>query len=159
LFLGKTHKFRFAQPRLRATFTQYVRSFEIPAAMTVFRNSQILIVDSHDTVRSIVRKLFNQLGYNNVDEAPDGAVALAKMSEKNYALIIADWNLGAMDGQALLKQIRAIKQYEHVPFIAMAEKPAINKVVQAKHAGATSFINMPFSAGALRAKIFEINAE
>ena len=41
----------------------------------------------------------------------------------------------------------------------MTAKPAINKIVQAKRAGVTSFINKPFNAEALKAKISEINAE
>ena len=41
----------------------------------------------------------------------------------------------------------------------MTANPAINKIVQAKHAGVTGFINKPFNAEALKAKISEINAE
>ena len=68
--------------------------------MTIFRNSQILIVDNSDATRSVVRKLLNQLGYNNVDEASSGADALAKLFAKPYGLVISDWNLDAMDARA-----------------------------------------------------------
>jgi two-component system, chemotaxis family, chemotaxis protein CheY len=127
-------------------------------AMTVHRSSHVLVVDSNDATRSIVRKLLSQLGFKNVDEAADGTAALAMIFEKNYGLVISDWNLEPMDARALLKQIRAKRQYENLPFIAMAAKPAINKVVQAKNAGVTAFINKPFNAAALKAKIAEINA-
>ena len=80
--------------------------FEFPDAMIIFRNSHILIVDSSDAARSIVRKLLHQLGYDNIDEASDGADALAKLFEKSYDLVISDWNLDAMDARALLKRIR-----------------------------------------------------
>jgi two-component system, chemotaxis family, chemotaxis protein CheY len=127
--------------------------------MTIHRSSHILVVDNNDAARSIVRKLLNQLGFSNVDEATDGAAALAKMLEKNYSLVISDWNLEPMDARALLKKIRENKQYEDLPFIAMAANPAINKVVQAKTAGVTAFIGKPFNAAALKAKISEINAD
>jgi two-component system chemotaxis response regulator CheY len=127
--------------------------------MTIFRNSHILIVDCSDAARSIVRKLLLQLGYDNIDEASDGADALAKLFEKSYDLVISDWNLDAMDARALLKRIREKREYADLPFIVMTAKPAINKIVQAKHAGVTSFINKPFNAEALKAKISEINAE
>jgi two-component system, chemotaxis family, chemotaxis protein CheY len=126
--------------------------------MNISRGSHILIVDNNDAARGVVRKLLNLLGFASVDEASDGAAALAKLSEKPYGLVISDWNLEPMDARALLKKIRANKQYADLPFIAMAAKPAINKVVQAKNAGVTAFISKPFNAAALKAKISEINA-
>jgi two-component system chemotaxis response regulator CheY len=35
-----------------------------------------------------------QLGFNNVDEAADGAAALKKLRGKDYHLVISDWNMG-----------------------------------------------------------------
>jgi len=52
------------------------------------RKSQILVIDDSGTMRSIVQKLLAQLGYTNVDEASDGATALAKINEKPYGLVI-----------------------------------------------------------------------
>lgn len=127
--------------------------------MAIYHTSPILIVDDSGAVRSIVRKIFNKLGYNTVDEATDGADALAKINEKQYGLVISDWNMEPMDGRALLKQIRAIERYADLPFIIMTSDPAINKVVQASHAGVSSFINKPFTAETLRAKISEINSQ
>jgi two-component system, chemotaxis family, chemotaxis protein CheY len=73
--------------------------------------------------------------------------------------VISDWNLDEQDARGLLKRIRETKEYAGLPFIAMTAQPAINKIVQAEHAGVTSFINKPFNAEALKAKISEINAE
>jgi two-component system, chemotaxis family, chemotaxis protein CheY len=127
--------------------------------MIILRNSHILIVDNSEAARGIVRRLLMQLGYTNIDEASNGADALAKLFERTYDLVISDWDLGAYDARALLKQIREKKEYTNLPFIAMTAEPAINKIVQAKHAGVTGFINKPFGAEAIQAKIAEINAE
>ena len=127
--------------------------------MIIHRNSHILIVDNDQVARSVVRRLLAQIGFANIDEASSGADALAKLFAKPYGLVISDWNLDAMDARALLKQIRTKNEYADLPFIAMTANPAINKIVQAKHAGVTGFINKPFNAEALKAKISEINAE
>lgn len=74
--------------------------------MIIHRNSHVLIVDNNDATRSIVRKLLQQLGFTSIDEASDGAAALAKLLEKTYGLMISDWNLEPMDARALLKKIR-----------------------------------------------------
>jgi two-component system chemotaxis response regulator CheY len=127
--------------------------------MTINRKSQILVVDDSGTTRSIVRKLLVQLGYSDVDEASDGAAALAKINEKLYGLVISDWNMEPMNGQALLEHVRANKKFTDLPFIMMTAQSDPDKIVDAKYAGVSSFISKPFSAEALLAKISKINAE
>jgi two-component system, chemotaxis family, chemotaxis protein CheY len=125
--------------------------------MSIHHDSQILIVDDSASVRSIIRKILTQLGYKNIDEASDGGDALAKIAEKQFDLVISDWNMEPMDGRALLEKVRAIEKYAKLPFIIMTADPAINKIVQAKNARVSSFINKPFTAESLKAKISEIN--
>jgi two-component system, chemotaxis family, chemotaxis protein CheY len=127
--------------------------------MTIHQHSDILIVDDSGTVRSVVRKLLTQLGYKQVDEASDGAAALAKISQQNVDLVISDWNMEPMGGQELLEQVRANEKSKHLPFIMMTADSTIDKVVQAKNARVNCFINKPFRAEALQAKILEINKE
>jgi len=64
-----------------------------------------------------------------------------------------------MGGQKLLEQIRANEKSKHLPFIMMTADSTIDKVVQAKNARVSCFINKPFRAEALQAKIFEISKE
>ena len=127
--------------------------------MTVNMKSKILVVDDSGAMRSIVRKLLTQLGYTDLDEASDGAAALAKMNEKFYDLVISDWNMAPMNGQTLLEQTRASKKLENLPFIMMTAQSDPDKIIEAKYAGVSSFISKPFSAEALQAKISKINAE
>jgi two-component system chemotaxis response regulator CheY len=125
--------------------------------MNIHQFSSILIVDDSGAVRSVVRKLLTQLGFRNLDEASDGEAALAKISEKQFGLVISDWNMEPMSGRVLLENVRANKQYANLPFIMMTADPSIAKIVQAKHAGVTCFINKPFRAEDLQAKIFQAN--
>jgi two-component system chemotaxis response regulator CheY len=78
--------------------------------MTINSKSQILVVDDSGAVRSIVRKLLTELGYIDIDEASDGAAALTKMNENLYGLVISDWNMEPMNGQALLERVRTNKK-------------------------------------------------
>jgi two-component system chemotaxis response regulator CheY len=125
--------------------------------MAIHQFNSILIVDDSGAVRSVVRKLLTQLGFKNVDEASDGEAALAKISENHFALVISDWNMEPMSGKVLLEQVRANKQYENLPFIMMTADSSIDKIVQAKNAGVTSFIKKPFQAQDLQAKILQAN--
>ena len=125
--------------------------------MTIHHFSSILIVDDSGAVRSVVRKILTQLGFNTLDEAADGKAALEKISEKHFGLVISDWNMEPMTGQVLLENVRSNKQYANLPFIMMTADPSIEKVVKARHAGVTCFINKPFRADDLQAKISQIN--
>ncbi len=60
-----------------------------------------------------------------------------------------------MTGQVLLENVRANKAYAQLPFIMMTADPSIEKIVQAKHPGVTCFINKPFRAAELQAKILQ----
>jgi two-component system chemotaxis response regulator CheY len=125
--------------------------------MTIHHFSSILIVDDSGAVRGVVRKLLTQLGFKNIDEAPDGEAALEKISEQHFSLVISDWNMEPMSGKILLESVRAEKKYANLPFIMMTADPSIEKIVQARKAGVTCFIKKPFRADELQAKILQTN--
>ena len=75
--------------------------------MAVDVSMPILVVDDYNTMIRIIRNLLKQLGFQDVDDASDGTAALAKMRQKNYGLVISDWNMAPMTGYELLKQVRA----------------------------------------------------
>jgi two-component system, chemotaxis family, chemotaxis protein CheY len=82
-----------------------------------------------------------------------------KINEKLYGLVISDWNMEPMNGQALLERVRANKNFANLPFIMMTAESDPDKIVESKYDGVSSFISKPFSAEALQSKISKINAE
>jgi len=68
---------------------------------------KFLVVDDFSTMRRIVRNLLKELGFANVDEAEDGAVALQKLQGGGFDFVVTDWNMPNMDGLQLLQAIRA----------------------------------------------------
>lgn len=58
-------------------------------------------------MRRIVRNLLKELGFNNVEEAEDGADALTKLRTGAFDFVVSDWNMPNMDGLQLLQAIRA----------------------------------------------------
>ncbi|MAU40805.1 MAG: two-component system response regulator [Kordiimonas sp.] len=113
----------------------------------------ILIVDDYKTMLRIIRNLLKQLGFNNVDEATDGAEALAKMRGKQYSLVISDWNMEPMTGYELLKEIRADSILKPTPFIMVTAESKTDNVIAAKKAGVNNYIVKPFNAQTLKTKL------
>jgi len=78
---------------------------------------RILIVDDFSTMRRIVRNLLKEIGYNNADEAEDGAIALAKLKNGNFNFVVSDLNMPNMNGFELLQNIRADAELKHLPVL------------------------------------------
>ncbi|MEO3429448.1 response regulator [Pelagibius sp. CAU 1746] len=113
----------------------------------------ILIVDDYKTMLRIIRNLLKQLGFNNVDEATDGSAALQKLRDKEYHLVISDWNMEPMSGMQLLTEVRADTKLKDLPFIMITAESKTENVIAAKEAGVSNYIVKPFNAATLKTKL------
>jgi two-component system, chemotaxis family, chemotaxis protein CheY len=119
----------------------------------------VLVVDDYSTMVRIIRNLLHQLGFSDVDDANDGAAALAKMRAKRYGLVISDWNMEPMSGYELLLQVRADPALGETPFIMVTAESKTDNVIAARKAGVNNYIVKPFNAQTLRTKIEAAFAE
>ena len=117
------------------------------------KNMSILIVDDYKTMLSIIRNLLKQLGFNSVDEAIDGSSALTKLRDKDFGLVISDWNMEPMSGLQLLKEVRADVKLKEIPFIMITAESKSENVIAAKEAGVSNYIVKPFNAATLKGKL------
>jgi two-component system chemotaxis response regulator CheY len=121
--------------------------------MAVDMNMNVLIVDDYKTMLRIIRNLLKQLGFNNVEEATDGSMALSMMRQQSYDLVISDWNMEPMTGLQLLKEVRADDSLKGVPFIMVTAESKTDNVIAAKQAGVNNYIVKPFNAATLKSKM------
>ena len=124
--------------------------------MSVDLSMPVLVVDDYNTMVRIIRNLLKQLGFENVDDAGDGSVALEKMRARKYGLVISDWNMEPMTGYDLLKKMRSDPQLGHTPFIMVTAESKTENVIAAKKAGVSNYIVKPFNAETLREKIEKV---
>jgi two-component system chemotaxis response regulator CheY len=127
--------------------------------MAVNHSMPVLIVDDYKTMIRIIRNLLKQLGFANVDEAGDGSAALNMMRQKDYGLIISDWNMEPMTGYELLREMRADDRLSRTPFIMVTAESKTENVIAAKKAGVNNYIVKPFNAATLKSKIDAIFGE
>ncbi len=121
--------------------------------MAIDLSMPILVVDDYNTMVRIIRNLLKQLGFQEIDEASDGASALTKMREKKYGLVISDWNMEPMSGYDLLKEVRADAVLGKTRFIMVTAESKTDNVIAAKQAGVDNYIVKPFNAETLQHKI------
>jgi len=126
--------------------------------VSVDKAMNILVVDDYQTMIRIIRNLLKQLGFDNVDEATNGQIALDMVGRKNYGLIISDWNMEPMTGLDLLKSVRshANGNIQKTPFIMVTAESKTENVIAAKQAGVNNYIVKPFDAETLKTKLSSV---
>jgi two-component system chemotaxis response regulator CheY len=127
--------------------------------MSVDLNMPVLIVDDYKTMLRIIGNLLKQLGFSSIDEATDGAEALAKMRMRPYGLVISDWNMAPMTGFQLLKEVRADEKLKETKFILVTAESKTENVIAAKQAGVNNYIVKPFNAETLKTKLKAVIGE
>ncbi|MDR1351347.1 MAG: chemotaxis response regulator CheY [Zoogloeaceae bacterium] len=117
---------------------------------------RILVVDDFSTMRRIVRNLLKELGFTNVDEAEDGAIALQKLNTETFEFVITDWNMPNMDGLTLLQTVRSTPTLKHLPVLMITAEAKKENIIAAAQAGASGYIVKPFTAATLSEKLGKI---
>ncbi len=117
---------------------------------------KFLVVDDFATMRRIVRNLLKELGFTNVEEAEDGAVALSKLRGGGFEVVVSDWNMPNMDGLTLLQTVRADAELKSLPFLMITAEAKKENIAAAVQAGASSCIAKPFTAATLQDKLDKI---
>jgi two-component system chemotaxis response regulator CheY len=117
---------------------------------------KFLVVDDFSTMRRIVRNLMKELGFTNVEEAEDGAIALEKLRNNKFDFVVSDWNMPNMDGLTLLQSVRADPHLKGLPFLMITAEAKKENIIAAAQAGASGYIVKPFTAATLQEKMEKI---
>ncbi len=117
---------------------------------------KFLVVDDFSTMRRIVRNLLKELGFTNVEEAEDGAVALQKLEAGQFDFVVTDWNMPNMDGLTLLQRVRQSPQLRHLPVLMITAEAKKENIIAAAQSGASGYIVKPFTAATLSEKLEKI---
>ena len=115
-------------------------------------SSRILVVDDDRSMRLALREVLEGDGYQ-VDEASNGAQAIA-VSERHMAdLVLMDAVMPGTDGFTACKRIRHIASEKQTPILmitALEDEPSIERAFAS---GATDYIPKPVHFGVLRQRI------
>ena len=116
-----------------------------------------LIVDDSRIIRKVARRIVEGLGFE-VDEAADGAEALAYCASVIPDVILLDWNMPVMDGLTFLRRLRAMPggKRPKVLFCTIESNPA--RIAEGLAAGADDYVMKPFDGEILHSKLAEVGA-
>lgn len=120
--------------------------------------TKFLVVDDFKTMRAIVKRSLQQMGYLNIEEAEDGQQALemlqnAVTSGKPFQCVVSDWNMPRLTGIELLKKVRGDTVMKTLPFVLVTAENEQKQVVDAAMAGVSNYIVKPFTPADFQKKL------
>ena len=124
--------------------------------MSTPTDMKFLIVDDFSTMRRIVRGLLKEIGYNNAEEAEDGAVALNMLKNTKFDFVVSDINMPNMNGFELLGHIKKDDSLKHLPVLMVTAEARKEDIVRAAQDGAAGYIVKPFTKATLEEKVQKI---
>jgi two-component system, chemotaxis family, chemotaxis protein CheY len=116
--------------------------------------AKALIVDDSKTIRVLLCRFLNELGYETC-EAANGLEGLKVMeSEQNKIdVVLADWNMPEMNGLDMLKRVRQNPDLASLKVIMVTTETELDNVSSALEAGADEYVMKPFTKEIVRTKL------
>jgi len=116
-----------------------------------------LIVDDSRIIRKVARRIVEALGFE-VDEAADGADALAFCAATMPEVVLLDWNMPVMDGLTFLRRLRALPGGAAPKVLFCTIETRAERIAEALSAGADDYVMKPFDGEILQSKFAEVGA-
>lgn len=111
--------------------------------------ARILVVDDEPQIHRFLRPTLEAAGYR-MEAAQQGAEALRLAATWAPDLVLLDLGLPDLDGQEVLKRLRA---FSRVPVIVLSARDRAAEKIEALDAGADDYVEKPFDIGELLARI------
>jgi DNA-binding response OmpR family regulator len=109
---------------------------------------KVLIVDDEPDILEMVGLLLESEGYEALT-APGGAEALALLAERAVDLVLLDIMMPEMDGQELLRRLRADDAQRGLQVLMLTAKNDIGAIARSLDGGADGFVAKPFDLDGL----------
>ena len=112
----------------------------------------VLLVEDEESLRLVIRDLLEREGYR-VAEAVDGVQALDQVDRVAPDALILDLNLPRLDGYSVLQHLRSRPQTADLLVMVLTAKGDEDNEVRVFELGADDFLQKPFRARALAARL------
>jgi len=129
---------------------------KILKGLQMWEKNKLLIVDDEDALRLLLRHELEQHGFE-VTEAENGEMALEKMQENRFDVVILDIRMPGIDGMEVLKIIREKNLANKVIMLTGVEELKIAR--DSLNLGANDFLTKPYDMKTLLACIDRVRKE
>jgi two-component system chemotaxis response regulator CheY len=127
----------------------------MPAASAI----KVMVVDDQTSMRAMIRRTLQDLGFKDVRDKASATEALATIKADRVHLVISDYNMPEMDGLQFLQAVRADPVIGKTVFIMLTGSAEREVVQKAAALGVNNYVVKPFAPAALKEKIERVFGE
>ena len=122
--------------------------------------ARILLIDDDDQFRTLLRKMLEKAGYDDIEEANDGRIGVKLFRQRPFDLVITDIIMPDKEGIETI--IELTDDYPQIKIIAMSGGGRIGPqdyLETAKRLGASRTLAKPFNYSELIDTVHELLSE
>jgi two-component system chemotaxis response regulator CheY len=127
----------------------------MPAAAAI----KVMVVDDQTSMRAMIRRALQDLGFKDVRDKAGAQEALASIKTDRVHLVISDFNMPEMDGLQFLEAVRTDPVIGKTVFIMLTGSADKEIVQKAAALGVNNYVVKPFAPAALKEKIERVFGE
>ena len=117
---------------------------------------RILHVDDDEDIRTLTKMALELVGKYEVEQYPSGEAALEHTEDITAQLFLLDYMMPGMSGEELLRNLRDVPGFAHIPAVFMTAKSEGDFAERLTDLGAVAVIAKPFEISELSAQIAKI---
>lgn len=123
-----------------------------------YSDKTVLVVDDHPGMRSSIRITLSNFGVVKTDMAQSAIEAVRRIKQRDYDIIICDYNLGdGRDGQQLLEELRHSRAISLATvFLMVTAERTYEKVMSAAELAPDDYLVKPFTADTLHLRLNQV---
>lgn len=106
------------------------------------------MVDDSAVMRKLLSSILLEQAYG-VLLAEDGEAALRQARSAGADLVLTDWNMPAMGGGQLIRQLRQLAAYAETPVLVLTTEARESEKADARQAGACGWMRKPVEPATL----------
>lgn len=111
---------------------------------TASRRRTALVVDDDAMARLLMISVLEKVGFDAVEEAPDGEAALRTLQdEEDVAIMLLDLMMPKMDGEEVLRRVRASGRTHGLPVVVITGSERPEDEDRLLRAGADDYLHKP----------------
>jgi two-component system chemotaxis response regulator CheY len=114
-----------------------------------------IVVDDSRAMRTILRKMLTEIGFEEVLEAEHGRAALTTLGEAGEppALALVDWNMPERNGLELIEAMRAERRFDRTRLMMVTSETNPRHVYDALKAGVDEYAMKPITREVIEDKL------